>query len=162
MPALPFLGAGFSVLSGVAGFQNQRAQAAYYKMQGNQAMAVANEEASRSRYQSKFQLGAIRAQAGAQGTTFAGSPMTSYLESAKQAELQAQDIIYGGFLKKQQANYQAKLAQRSGLQSLFGGIAGGVGSLATSFAGGFGAGSAGTGGGNVYSSLLSSGWRGYD
>jgi hypothetical protein len=129
LAALPFIGAGASLLRGVSALTTGQGQAAAATQEGRQAMRVATEEAGRSRYQSRFQLGAIRAQAGAQGTTFEGSPMASYLESAKQAELQAQDILYGGQLKKQQAGFQAQLYRRQGIFGLLGGVAGAAGSL---------------------------------
>jgi len=129
LPFLPFIGAGASLLGGVSKLTTGVGQARAATEEGRQAMRVATEEAARSRYQSRFQLGAIRAQAGAQGTTFEGSPMASYLESAKQAELQAQDILYGGTLKKQQASFQAQLYRRSGMMGLLTGIAGAAGAL---------------------------------
>ena len=132
LPALPFISAGASLLGGVSALTTARGQAAAATQEGRQAMAVATEEAARSRYQSRFQLGAIRAEAGAQGTTFEGSPMASYLESAKQAELQAQDILYGGTLRKQQAGYQAQLYRRQGMFGLLSGVTGAAGSLGSS------------------------------
>lgn len=132
LPALPFIGAGASLLGGVSKLTTGIGQAQAATLEGQQAMQVATEEAARSRYQSRFQLGAIRAQAGAQGTTFEGSPMASYLESAKQAELQAQDILYGGTLKKQQKTFEAELYRRGGYAGLLTGVAGAAGSLGSS------------------------------
>jgi len=116
---------------GIAGYRAAQQNELNARTEATAANLQATEEANRERRISRAKLGEIRAQAGAQGTTLSGSQMEVYLESVKQAELDAQTTLYGGRMKALGLNQQAEAYKRQGAASLFGGIAGAAGSLGT-------------------------------
>jgi hypothetical protein len=131
-PIIPFLApisAGFSVLQGVAGLQAGRQSAAYAEADAEQAKLTAAAEATRQRRITAAQLGEYRAQVGAQGTTFEGSPMLAYLENVKEGEMQALDKLYAGQLKSRSLKEEANIYRRRGTLDLLGGVAQGAGTL---------------------------------
>jgi len=68
-------------------------------------------------------LGSIIATAGAQGTTFEGSPMLSYLESVKEAELEALQARHTGNLKATGLKAEARLHRMGAISTGAGGLA---------------------------------------
>jgi hypothetical protein len=147
---LPYVSAGFSVLSGLSGFASGQQNAAYAEADAKQSMINARAEADRQRRLVAIQQSQLRADVGAQGTTFSGSPMEVYLANAKAGEMEAQDKIYAGKLKKRSLLAQADIYRNQGYGSLFGGFAGAAGSLAK------------VGGGGAASSAAPSWTSGYD
>jgi hypothetical protein len=131
-----------SLGQGVAGYRAAQQNELNARTEATAANLQATEEASRQRRISRAQLGELKAQAGAQGTTFSGSPMEVYLESVKQAELDAQTTLYGGRMKALGLNQQAEAYKRQGAGSLFGGILGAGTSLGRTLLTGFGPASA--------------------
>jgi len=119
----------FSVLQGLSGSAANRSNAGAALYEGRQAMATAEAEANRERRLNQARLGSIRAAAGAQGTTFEGSPMLAYLDSVKNAALNEQDILYGGQLKQASKKIEADVYKRQAGGSLLAGVAGGLKSL---------------------------------
>ena len=126
---LATLGSTLSLLSGIGGMQAGNANAAIAKAEGNQALAAGRAEANRIRARNAATQSTFMAGAGAQGTTFEGSPMLAYLENAKQGELEAQDALYSGRIKASSLKMQADIYKRQGTSSLIGGLAKGLGSL---------------------------------
>jgi hypothetical protein len=123
------LSAGFSLLQGVAGFASGRQNAAYAEADAKQAQVNAQAEATRQRRIVASQQATLRADVGAQGTTFTGSPMEVYLANAKQGEIEAQDKLYAGKLKARSLRAEADIYSRGATSSLFGGFAGAAGTL---------------------------------
>jgi hypothetical protein len=132
-----------SIMQGVGEMQADRQNATNAIAEGHQAMATSEAEATRVRRQVAAQQGTLRAEAGAQGTTFAGSPMEVYTENAAQGELMAQDRIYQGRLVKRSKKMEANMYQRKAQGALLGGIFGALGAGASAFGGSSG-GSGGT------------------
>lgn len=126
---LPYVSAGFSILQGLSGFASGQQNAAYAQADAKQAMVNARAEADRQRRIVAIQQGQLRADVGAQGTTFTGSPMEVYLANAKQGELEAQDKLFEGKLKKRSLKAQANIYENQAYGSLFSGVAGAAGTL---------------------------------
>jgi len=127
--ALPFLSAGFSILQGVAGMRANQQNARFAESEADSAIAASKEDAQRQRQINIAKLGEFRAQAGAQGSTFEGSPMLVYLNNVKNAALDEQDLLYKGKLQAFGKRQEAKIYDQQAGSSLFGGIAGAAGSL---------------------------------
>lgn len=125
-----------SVLGGVSALQAGRQSAYNAEAEGRQAQLTAAAEATRQRRINEAQHGAFRAAVGASGSTFEGSPMMAYLENVKQGELNAQDHLYAGQLKRRSYNMQADLYRREGKNALYSGVLGGAGIAAKYFGGG--------------------------
>lgn len=126
---LPLLSAGFSILQGLSGFASGQQNAEYARADAKQSMINARAEADRQRRIVAVQQAQLRADVGAQGTTFTGSPMEVYLANAKQGELEAQDKIFAGKLKKRSLSEQANIYENTAWGSLAGGVAGAAGTL---------------------------------
>jgi hypothetical protein len=112
--------AGEKIGQGLTDFTTNRQNAAYASADAKQATLTANAEAARVRRQVAFQQSSLRAQAGAQGTTFTGSPMEVYLENAKQGELMAQDKVYAGRLKSRAFKIQRDIYTKQAWNALIG------------------------------------------
>ena len=126
---LPYLSAGFSILQGLSGFASGQQNAAYAQADAKQAMVTARAEADRQRRIVATQQAQLRADVGAQGTTFTGSPMEVYLANAKQGELEAQDKIFAGKLKKRSLQNEANIYEDQSYGSLFSGFGNAAGTL---------------------------------
>lgn len=119
-----------SIMQGVASMQANRQNAAFATAEGKQAVATGDAEARRVRAQVAQQQATLRASAGAQGTTFTGSPMEVYLENAKQGEIMAQDRSYQGQLIKRSKKMEANIYKRQAGSALMGGLFGAAGAVA--------------------------------
>lgn len=176
MMAIPIALAAMAIMKGVAEMQAQKQNALNAKAEGEAAMQSAKAESDRQKRIDDAQLGEMKANAGAQGSEFAGSPMLVYLDSIKNATLHEQDIIYNkGTIPKFEAKMQADQYRRQGnmamfnagmsaVSSLVGGMAGGAGGMmggaaagagtAGSSMGGMFAGGASQWGGSLGSTML--------
>lgn len=120
-----------SIVQGIGEMQTQRQNAANATAEGKQAVVTGEAEARRVRAQVAAQQGELRAGAGAQGTTFTGSPMEVYLENAKQGEIMAQDRSYQGQLIKRTKKMEANLYIRKATGAMVGGLFGAAGAAAS-------------------------------
>jgi len=146
-----------SILKGVGEMQANKQNALNAKAEGESAMKSAEAEQSRQHTINQAKLGEMRADAGAQGSTFEGSPMLAYLDSVKNAALGEQDILYRGQVAKFGKKMEAGMYSRQASSALFSGIMGGASSAASAYAGGaFGGGAGAAGGSSLGSSLLTS------
>lgn len=134
-----------SIMQGVSQMQAEKQNALTAKAEGYQALATGEEEATRIRRQVATQQATLRAGAGAQGTTFAGSPMEVYAQNAAQGELMARDPLYKSQLVFQAKKMEAREARRRATGALVGGIFGALGAGASAM-GSMGGGSSGGGG----------------
>lgn len=114
---------------GFAGYQSGAANSEAAKQEAQQAMAAAEQNAARQRRLVAYQQSTLRANAGAQGGTLEGSPMEVYLANAKEGELQTQDELYAGLIKKQSKRAAAANYRAGGAGDLFGGITSGIAAL---------------------------------
>lgn len=98
--AIPFILAAVAVAGSIQQSQQAKAAAKY-----NQQVAENNAIAARSKAaadaaaqnrQARMKLGAMRANYGASGITMEGSPIEVMAQSAAMAELDRQNILYGG------------------------------------------------------------------
>lgn len=80
--------AGAQLLEGIAGYRQGQAEAGILKAERKQAQLAAEEGYRRKQRLSAAELGEIRAQSGAQGS-YGESPMQVYIDSLKNAELNA-------------------------------------------------------------------------
>lgn len=134
--ALPWISAAFSVVQGVQGMRAEKQNQAFAMMEGRQQIAGSEEEAARQRNINRMRQGQAVAAAGAQGTTFEGSPMLLFLENIKQGELEAQDLLYGGRLKKQASDVSARAAAGRAGSNLLGGFVNAGATLYGAYGGG--------------------------
>jgi hypothetical protein len=127
MMAMQGLKAVGSIMQGVAEMQAQQQNALTVKAEGYQALATGEEEATRIRRQVAQQQATLRAGAGAQGTTFAGSPMEVYAANAAQGELEARTPIYKSQLVMEAKKMEAQEYRRKATGAMVGGIFGALG-----------------------------------
>lgn len=125
-----------SIMKGVSEMQANRQNAAFATAEGKQAVVTGEAEASRVRRQVAATQGQLRAQAGAQGTTFQGSPMEVYINNALEGEIQARDKIYEGKLIQRSKQYQANLYKRQAGAALMGGLFQAGGAAASAYGAG--------------------------
>jgi hypothetical protein len=110
--------AGSSLLQGVAGLQAGEANANAMTAAARQSLAAGAANKTLSGMRSRAQLGEMKAQMGAQGSTFSGSPMLVYLDSVKNAALEDENAYYQGQLKASGLSAQSKIARMGGYNSL--------------------------------------------
>jgi len=122
--ALQYAYQGATLLQGVSGYASGNTNAAYLKEAGRQAKMVGAANKNLSDARGRAQLGEIRAQVGAQGTTFSGSPMLVYLDSVKNAAIESQMEYYKGEIGATGYKEQARVARRGGESDLWSGIIG--------------------------------------
>jgi hypothetical protein len=153
MMAIPIVMAAMAVMQGVAQMQAQKQNALNTKAEGEAAMNTANAEAGRQKRIDDAKLGQMRADIGAQGSEFEGSPMLAYLDSVKNAALGQEDLRYKGQLGQFEKGMEAKNYERAASSALWGGVMNGVSKLVGGYMGG---GMGGGMGGSLGSSLLTS------
>jgi hypothetical protein len=134
--ALPWIAAGFSALQGVAGFSSAKENERRAVAEGKAAVQTGEAEKARQQRINLSKEATFEAEASAQGTTFAGSPMLAYLENVKQGALQAEDFSYKGQLTKYSKKFEARDYNARGWASLLAGGAGVASALAPVFGGG--------------------------
>jgi hypothetical protein len=119
---LQYINQGATLLQGIAGFQSGNANANNLSAAAKQARYVGAANKNIMDARGRAQLGELKAQMGAQGTTFSGSPMLVYLDSVRNAAIESQNAYYQG--ATQAANYkaQSKLTRAGAQDSLFSGI----------------------------------------
>jgi len=121
--------AGSSLLGGLSGFQSGQANAAFLSESAKQSLGAGAANKSIAEARSRAQLGELRAQMGAQGTTMSGSPMLVYLDSVKNAALESANEYYSGALRSAGLKSQARISRLGGQADLFKGFVGAGGSL---------------------------------
>lgn len=109
MTTLGTLGTAFSVLGALNQGQQAKSAAEYNAaVANNNAIAAkqqAEAKAAAQQRKARLQIGSIRAGYGASGVGLEGTPMDVLEQSASMAELDRQNILYGGTLESQ--GYQA-------------------------------------------------------
>ena len=123
------ISAAFSVLQGLSGFAAGNQNAYNAKQEANAAEVAGQANAVRQRRIVAAQQSELKAQVGASGTEFTGSPMDVYMNNALQGEIQAQDELYQGKLRAYSKRAEAQIYKQQAGSSLFGGIAGAAGTL---------------------------------
>ena len=125
------VGAGASLLQGLAGYRSGQANAANLEAANLQSLqaGAANKDIADAR--NRARLGEMNAQMGAQGTTSSGSPLLVYLDSVQQGAIESANEYYQGRVKSVGYKGQAKIERMGGGADLWKGIVGGAGSLGT-------------------------------
>ena len=120
-PVIPFLGIISAAIGAVAAIQQGRAadRAAKYNAQiAEQNATVARQQASAAAEQQRREnvrrLGSIRANVAGSGLSLEGSALDILEESATEAELQRQNIIYEGEVRATGQQGQAALSRAEG------------------------------------------------
>lgn len=127
------ISAGMSAVSAISGASQQKAAAKYNaKVAENQAIAArqqASANAKMQRRSSEKKIGSMQAAYAASGVSIEGSALDVLEESARNAEMDRQNIIYGGELRAigsegtaQLERYQGKNAMTSGYLSAAGSL----------------------------------------
>lgn len=120
------------ILGGVAALQQGRFAAEVARANAQAARQQAAAEEIRVRRERVRRIGATRAAFGAAGVTLEGSPLDVLAEQALEAEEDALLVRFGGRVRARQFGLEATLAQQAGTAGLFGGLAGGLGTILTS------------------------------
>lgn len=94
----------------------QAQAAAYEQQQQNEQKSAAFEAAQQDRKQ-RLEMANARAQIGASGVGFAGSPSAVLAANAGQAQLDLEAIRYGSQLRQNQLGTQANLSRLEGRQA---------------------------------------------
>lgn len=110
-------GAG-ALIQGKQQAQMAEMQAKAYEQQARADAQASSYGASREQYRQELAASAARAQVGASGVAFSGSPTEVLLASAGQAELDQQAIKYGSQLRQNQLRTQADISRYSGRQAM--------------------------------------------
>ena len=107
--------AGGAIMGGIAQQDQANYQATVAKYDAQTANANASNDALTQFKQSQMQIGAMRAGYGASGVEqSSGSPLDVLQQSARDAELDRQTIIYKGKLRAWDFNEQAQLDKYQG------------------------------------------------
>lgn len=107
-----------------SGISAARAQSRAAREEARSALLSSGAEAERIRSRTRFDLGKQRATIAASGLDpSSGSPLEFMLESARQGELEAQTVRYGGEFRRRSKLAEAKLARRQIPGLAFGGLA---------------------------------------
>ncbi len=93
------------------------AQAKAYEAQAESAQKSGAFSAMQTRHQQALDQAHARAQVGASGVAFQGSPTEVLTANAGQQELDAQAILYGSQLQQSQLYSQADISRFSGQQA---------------------------------------------
>lgn len=130
--ALQYAYQGATLLQGISGYTSGMQNAEYQKAAGKNALRVGAANKNLMDARGRAQLGELRAQMGAQGTTITGSPMLVYLDSVKNAALESANEYYKGKIQSTSYNQQAKVSRKGGEADLWSGLIGGLGPTAIS------------------------------
>jgi len=122
--ALQYAYQGATLLKGISGYQSGAANAAYLNEAGRNARMVGAANKNLADARGRAQLGEMRAQVGAQGSTFSGSPMLVYLDSVRNAAIESATEYYKGEIGEAGYKEQARWAKRGGEADLWSGIIG--------------------------------------
>lgn len=132
---VPVAMAAMQVTSGIMQAQavkgTAKANANALRAQGDQELTAANIDANNLRYQGNREGSAILAQQGASGVALdSGSAAAVGAEHARNVELDAMRVMYGGVLKRHNAYAEAtairKIAQVEARNAILGGLIAGV------------------------------------
>jgi hypothetical protein len=130
--ALQYVQQGATLLQGISGYTSGRQNAEYDKAAGKNALRVGAANKNLMDARGRAQLGELRAQMGAEGTTITGSPMLVYLDSVHNAAIESANEYYKGKIQSTAYKQQAKISRKGGQADLWSGIIGGVGPSAIS------------------------------
>lgn len=129
--AMAAIAAATAVAGGVAASKAATQNKLNAESEAEQALLTGQAEADRTRRENNQRLSIIRAELGAQGTSFEGSPMLAYLDNVKNAELQAQDALYAGQIGSRSKRMEAGIHKREAAGALLAGGARAAGSFAS-------------------------------
>lgn len=118
-----------SVFGGFEAKRSFEAQAALARQNAELSREQAEAEAGRFERGSRRRLGAIRAQAGASGTTLSGSVLDVLADQAAEEEENRLLILFGGEAQARQSEARAKLLKRQGRVALTTGLLDAAGTL---------------------------------
>lgn len=118
-----------SIFGGIEAKRSFEAQAALARQ--NAALSIEQAEAEAGRFQrgSRRRLGAIRAQAGASGTTLSGSVLDVLADQAAEEEENRLLILFGGEARARESTARAKILKRKGSVALTTGLLDAAGTL---------------------------------
>jgi len=123
---LSIVGAGISaagsVVQGVQANQAAKAQAAAYEQQARADAQASAYEAQKERRQQELVAANARAQVGASGVAFSGSPTEVLSSNAQQGALDIAAIQYGSQLRQNNLTTQAGISRASGKSAMVGGL----------------------------------------
>ena len=117
-----FFSAAGSVFGGFAAKQSFEAQAALARQNAQLSREQAEAEAVRFERGTRRRIGAIRAQAGASGTTLSGSVLDVLADQAAEEEEARLLILFGGEAQARQSEARARLLKRQGKVALTTGL----------------------------------------
>lgn len=124
--ALPFLSTAFSVIGAISSGMQQKDAADYNAaVANNNAIAARQQAAANAEAQareSRRRIGSARAGYGASGVGLEGSPLDIIEQSAMEAEIDRQNILYAGDLKAQGFENTAALEKSKGKNAMTGAI----------------------------------------
>lgn len=124
--ALPLLSTAFSVVGAISqGRQEKKAAEYNAAVARNNAIAARQQAAANAQAQdreARRRIGAARAGYGASGVALEGSPLDIIEQSAMEAELDRQNILYAGDLKAQGFENTAELERSRGKNAMTGAI----------------------------------------
>lgn len=148
------ISAGLSAVSAISSANQQKAASKYNaKVAENQAIAArqqAGANAEMQRRSSEKKIGSMQASYAASGVSIEGSALDILEESARNAEMDRQNILYGGELRAIGSEGTAMLEKSQGANAQTSGYLSAAGSLfkagASSYASSGGSGSGGSGG----------------
>ena len=123
---LPLIAAGVSaagsIVSGIAGSQSYRAQAAYADRQAQLTRQKGAYESARLRDQHDRQLASMRGQYLSSGIALSGSAADVLADSAAEASLDEQAIRFGSEINAGNLEYQGKMARANASNAMIGGF----------------------------------------
>jgi hypothetical protein len=128
-----YISAAMSAVSAVSQAQQQKSAAKYnQKVAENQAIAARQQAASNAEMQrrsSAKKIGSMQAAYAASGVSLEGSALDVLEESARNAELDRQNILYGGELRAMGSESTAALEKSRGDNAMSSGYLSAAGSL---------------------------------
>lgn len=137
MQMLPLIGTIFSAVGAISqGVQASNAADYNAAVARNNALAARQQASANAEAQgreSRRRLGAMRAAYGASGVTMEGSPLDVIEQSAMEAELDRQNILYSGELKASGYEGTSELEEAKGSSAMTGSLFSAGSSLLTGY-----------------------------
>lgn len=111
------------VIGGVQGYQAGKASAKEARLQGDAEYQAALSGEEQARTQADYERGDASAKVGSSGVTTAGSPLQIMAAQARQQELEALNIRYGGESARRAYQSKANIASKEAQSALFSNLA---------------------------------------
>ncbi len=120
------VGATASVAGGISAMQQGKAQAKALGQQAERQKEAGELEAARKRREARFLQGAQAARFAKAGVDITGTPLQVMEETAKQQELDAMLLRFGGDIAATRTKSEGELAKRRGTSGLIKGLGSGA------------------------------------